>query len=453
MMPFLPRVVPALLPAVALAVIGCGPPAAAPLAKAPQYQPKDQSKCSVQKSQSRPLIIEWPAPDRAALEALAKRGMVAVRYEGCEMELLAQCRAPGIYRYTPTTEKQETVTIRDVDDLYAKVPFGAAGLEAKLARSGELNVAMTIVGRYDAEDPGVTAPELEGICNRATHVITGLTVGAFEFYAGAAAAVGAGVNVAGVGAGARSGAERELLNRDGDAESCALVASDDVEPPEGCGALVRVEVAPLGAAVQIAKAAGDDGQPAVALSGSAAPAPAQVSGSIPPGPGIVKIHIDSPDPQVQLYGSEVDKLVPLPDGSFRSVGPSTILCRAPCDEYIDARNGQQVHLASPDMPPSDPFQLFASSGDVEVRVEPGDEAMRVTGGWLTALGVLGVLAGAPTLIGGAATESDEAMLIGGVILGPSVVALGVGIPLSIGGATDIEISPAPGLVPAPKPDP
>ncbi|MBW2522537.1 MAG: hypothetical protein JRI23_00100, partial [Deltaproteobacteria bacterium] len=232
----------------ALAGLGCSAPAAAPLATPPAYQPEHQSKCSVQKSQSRPLIIEWPSADRAALEALAKRGMVVVRYEGCEMELLAQCRAPGTYRYTPTTHKQETVTIRDVDDLYAKVPFGAAGLEAKLARAGELNVAMAVVGRYDVDDASVAAAELEGICGRATHVISGLTAGAFEFYAGASAEVGAGAEVGGVGAGARSGAERELLNRDGNAEACSVATSEDVEPPEGCGALLRVEVAPLGAA-------------------------------------------------------------------------------------------------------------------------------------------------------------------------------------------------------------
>ena len=264
------------------------------------------------------------------------------------------------------------------------------------------------------------------------------------------------MDVAGIGVGARSKAEREMLNRDGDAEACAIATSDDEQPPDGCGALLRVEVTPLGAAKStpvVTAEAGDEPAPNRAI---AIVAPPQSGDSIPPGPGIVKIHIDSPDPGVQLYGTDVAKLVEQPDGNFRSVGPSTILCRAPCDEYLDVRTGQQLHLASPDMPPSNPFLLFANRGEVNLRVEPGDSALYTIGGWSSAIGVLGVLAGgAVLLVGGmsASSETDQSRtdalyLGGGVALGAGALVLGDGIALTMSGSTDIEITPPPGDITA-----
>src|SRR5579862_7647544 len=111
----------------AAAIVACsGGNAASQLAAAPAFDPKDQTKCGVSKSQAKPLIVEWPSADRAALETQAKKGLVAVRYEGCEMEILGRCRAKGSYGYTATTRKRDTITLRDADDLYANVPVGAA---------------------------------------------------------------------------------------------------------------------------------------------------------------------------------------------------------------------------------------------------------------------------------------------------------------------------------------
>src|SRR5262249_59833891 len=48
--------------------------------------------------------------------------------------------------------------------------------------------------------------------------------------------------------GARSISKRETLNRDGDEGACAKSTADDRAPPFGCGALLRIEVVPLGEA-------------------------------------------------------------------------------------------------------------------------------------------------------------------------------------------------------------
>ena len=204
-----------------------------------------QAKCGVRRSADKPLVVEWPGADRAALESRARGGLVAVRYEGCEMEVLTNCNAAGEYAYVGLTQKREGVKITSADELYAQLPVGAAGLEAKLERAGQLNVDMVIVGRKEATKTVFNERDLDGRCDEATHVITGLTVGAFSFYTGASAAVGGAVKVGNMGVGAGSSHGEEVLKQDGNGEACSVASSADESPPEGCGALLRVEVVPI----------------------------------------------------------------------------------------------------------------------------------------------------------------------------------------------------------------
>ncbi len=255
---------------VAYSVVSCGGGnAASQLARAPDYNPKDQTKCGVTMSQARPLIVEWPSADRQELESKVRRGVVVVRYQGCKMDVLARCSAPASYGYRGTTIAQDKVVIKDEDDLYTNLPVGAAKLEGRLERSGQLTVDIDLVGRYESDKPVVRADELQGDCAGATHFIYGAAVGAFDFYAGGAAQVGGGAVVGGVGASAHSTADREALTKNGDPSACAKSSTDDKAPPQGCGAIIRVEVVPLGGATV-------SGIP------PAAPASAASGGPLPP---------------------------------------------------------------------------------------------------------------------------------------------------------------------------
>jgi len=265
--------------AVALAV-GCaacgGGNAASKLAKPPELQLQDQTKCGVAKSQSRPLIVEWPSADRQELESKVGRGVVVVRYEGCEMDVLARCTVPATYGYRGTTLAQDKVVIKDDDDLYANLPVGAAKLEGKLKRSGQLTVDMDLVGRYESDKPTVRADELQGECAGATHFIYAASVGAFDFYGGAQAQVGATAGAGSTGAGWHSQADHEALTKNGDLSACERSTTDDKAPPQGCGAIIRLEVVPL----EKAAGTGPGARPA-ALSTSG-PAP---GGALPAIPG------------------------------------------------------------------------------------------------------------------------------------------------------------------------
>ena len=215
-----------------------------------------QARCGVAKSHDRPLIIEWPSPERGALESQVLRGdhLVVVRYEGCEMEVLRRCYARGRYAFSGVQQKVDNSSIRSADELYAKIPLGAARLEAELERHGALSLAMTYVGAYEAEGGSLSealeSDALEGRCDGATHVVTNLSVGAFQLTSASGAGVKAGAEVGlpgGVGEGAGGGVSsthaRGFRRSDGDPGACS--GYSDTRPPEGCGALLRIEVEAL----------------------------------------------------------------------------------------------------------------------------------------------------------------------------------------------------------------
>jgi hypothetical protein len=245
-------------------VAACGGPepghnAASNLVKAPEAPSDQQSKCKVTKNQNEPLVVEWPDSARGRLESMSKRGLVVAHYEGCELAVLPQCRVKtGQYGWQPVTRKKSHLTIRDEDDLYANMPVGAVKLEGALKTKGELNVDMTIVGRFEVSsgDGKLSKDDLEGECDTATHLITALTVGSFVFTAGSEADVGAGAGVgaAGIkvaGGGVKSSASRETLQRDGEESACTRPAGKGAGgPPDGCGALLQIELVRLRAGGQ-----------------------------------------------------------------------------------------------------------------------------------------------------------------------------------------------------------
>lgn len=251
---------------------------ASQLVKTPELPASDQeARCKVRKSQAEPLIVEWPNASRGRLESMSKRSLVAIKYSGCELEQLPACTvkpAVGNYAYWPITRKQSRVTMHNADELYANMPVGAVSLEGKLKTSGQLEVNMTIVGRYEAPTHTFYQDDLQGDCAGATHVIAALTTGSFTFSAGGDAEVGAGLAVGNAGGGAKSTSKKETLQSDGDEGACARATATDKSPPEGCGALLQIEVTSL--------------QP-----GNRPPPPAVVAPVVPP-PEPVKPPLETP---------------------------------------------------------------------------------------------------------------------------------------------------------------
>src|SRR5262245_48374953 len=124
----------------ALAACACSGmlPSSAPAASTPPSDPTPLAKCQVAASASSPLVTEWPASEKAHLQSLATRQTIAVEYSGCELHIVDGCQLPGNYAWSRTTLATDTLEIENADELYAKLPIGAIGLEGELERSGRL---------------------------------------------------------------------------------------------------------------------------------------------------------------------------------------------------------------------------------------------------------------------------------------------------------------------------
>lgn len=132
-------------------------------------------------------------------------------------------------------------------------------------------------------------------------------------------------------AGTRASSQRDVLNQSGDAAACKRATRKDKEPPEGCSALIRLDLVPLGAN------AGARARPAIALL-PLPPPPARTQLSLPPvtergsaglrpaRPGEVLARFEAPDASGWVLKQRV--------------GDATrFLCSAPCTASVprDAR--------------------------------------------------------------------------------------------------------------------
>ena len=242
----------------ALVAIQCGGTHLPPTSndRTPQKAPLPQ-RCSRSIENPKPFIVDWDSTDRGLLEAMTRRGVVAVHRDGCKVEIIDSCQVPHKYSYAPLTPKRDTVHIRDIDSLYASIPVGAVSLEGKLARSGELAIERALVGRFELARAPITRGELAPqTCKKATHIVTGLSVGAFRFLAGRSTEAGAAVGVLGAKAGGDTRSSLETLSVEGDLARCALASGSDTEPPFGCGGLIQVELTPIGGGANTCKARG-----------------------------------------------------------------------------------------------------------------------------------------------------------------------------------------------------
>lgn len=225
---------------------GCGPAASNRSQPPSAAQALGHASCKSEGNTAmQPLLVEWPASDRAMLEAAAKSGLVAVRYDGCQLEVLSRCSLEGVYTYRELNHKHDDVRIRDNNSLWTELPLGAARLEGSLSRTGQINVDMVVVGRLDADVDELRPTGPPSACEGATHLVSGMTVGAFSMYTGTAFDASASVSAGGkAGAGTKVERSNEVLRQDGHFEACEMQTSG-TEPPAQCGALLRVELAPL----------------------------------------------------------------------------------------------------------------------------------------------------------------------------------------------------------------
>ena len=230
-----------------LGLIACGSSNAASLvSRAPPSAGEQlEPRCIKGRLDPRPLVVALSSADKLAMESRVRSGLLVVKYADCAMELLPRCTAEGTYKYWGGTLKRDTIGAKNEDELFARIPLGAAHLSGKLRSSGKISVAMASAGRFETDGVGPDARALEGDCAGATHWVSALTVGAYRMAAGTDAEARAEAALFGAAAGGASTSSYEALSEDGEGAACGKAADGDTRPPRGCGALLRLEVQPL----------------------------------------------------------------------------------------------------------------------------------------------------------------------------------------------------------------
>ncbi len=200
-------------------------------------------KCKVAVDAESPLVTEWSASEKAHLEGLLSSQLIAVEYSGCELRIVADCRLPGNYAWHQTTLATDTVNIDSVDELYAKLPIGAVGLETELEHSEYLAVQTTVSGQPRLTTRQVEVPRT-GACAAVTHWVRALSVGTFKLFGGARSKGGASLSAGSGEARARAAYDESILREAGVREACG--AATEHEPHPQCASPVQLFLVPVG---------------------------------------------------------------------------------------------------------------------------------------------------------------------------------------------------------------
>jgi hypothetical protein len=197
------------------------------------------------------MAIDWKPELRGDFEAAMKEGLAVVSYDCKSLKLQQGCSLEGSYGYLGTTRREKKIEMSTKDEVAANLPVGGlswlSDLGAKFGRGTSLAARLVMVGKQSAGKKQATKADLKGGCDSATHYVRAATIGAFVVASGSQAELAANVKIVGKGASAGSTSQTKIQSEDGDVEACAKSTSDDKKPPEQCGALVRIELEPIGA--------------------------------------------------------------------------------------------------------------------------------------------------------------------------------------------------------------
>lgn len=364
--------------------------------------PTPLAKCGVTASHAEPLVTEWPASQKARLEALLSRGAVAVEYVGCDMRIVDACALPGSYAFKRTTLAKDQVEIGDEDELYAKMPLGAASLSGELARSGRIAVQTVVAGQLQLSGASAKDVPADGACAKATHIISGVSVGAFKLLSGGKTKVSAGGGALGVEAGGSTAREEEIVRESGDPKACEKTTD---APDTSCSSPIQLFLEALPRHAETEGLAAREGQ------ADAAPKP---------GSWRVEYLPESDDQRWALIGSD-----------------GRLVCDLPCTRWTPPKSGFRLKLDAAD--PDDavewpiPDDIGYSEGrHVEMTAHLDRGGSNSAGPWLTIPGGIFALAGIGFLgvaLTNPSTDPDRGawLGIGGTSLAVGGLAAGFGI--------------------------
>lgn len=199
--------------------------------------PDQATPCRAATLQGAPVVAEWSAPEKATLEAMLTAGMVAVEFHGCSLRVVTSCRLPGRYLWYRTTLSSDSSEISDERSLWAKLPLAAAQLSAELKAAGKLSIKTAVAGqiRLDEARPDLlsTVPG----CERATHIVESVAIGAYALSRSESMDGNAGVEVMKANLGSSRNRAASTIRSAGDFDACGRAS--DLGPDKDCSSPIQ----------------------------------------------------------------------------------------------------------------------------------------------------------------------------------------------------------------------
>jgi hypothetical protein len=204
-----------------------------------------QNKCNP-KNADRPFIIDWDATDQSSFQQHAASDVVLVRYQGCELKVLEGCRNDSVKgsfgAYQPATLTSggvESIDIHDENELFTKLPLGAATLGARVQTGEKFHMEYYVSGTRTATRDKIYKGDLakNPACGSATHFVYAYNLGAFGLAATSSLKGQVDGSYFGFGAGAKKGTETNAEKKGGDLASCK---GDSAKEGESCRVPIRL---------------------------------------------------------------------------------------------------------------------------------------------------------------------------------------------------------------------
>lgn len=199
----------------------------------------------------RPFIIEWDATDRSSFESYAANDVVVVRYEGCNMTVLEECRNDSVTgeqgAYKPvewTSGALEKLNVSNQGELVAKLPLSVGTLGGRVAGGEKFSMEYFVAGTRNATRPAVYREDLAGNpgCEGATHFVYGINLGAFALGSVTEFVAEASASLYGFGAGGKNERSRTADKQGGDLGLCK---GDTAKEVDGCKSPIRLTLRPI----------------------------------------------------------------------------------------------------------------------------------------------------------------------------------------------------------------
>jgi hypothetical protein len=366
--------------------------------------PDEAASCRAATLQGHPVVAEWSAPEKATLEAMLISGTVAVEFHGCSMRVDTTCRLPGRYLWYRTSLSSDVSEIADERSLWAKLPLGAATLSGELRAAGKLAIKTLVAGQIRIEQSRPEMILMAPGCERATHIVEAVAIGAYSLSRSGSLQGKAGVEVVKVGAGGEGKREASMIRSSGNPDACDRATAQG--PDKDCSSPIQVFLRPV-------------------------PGRADYVG--PVGTVPVQLISGAADQRWDVYYDDQP------------------ICTTPCTRWLDP--GRPLVLRARDSSfMQKPDRIIVRgigdsglrAGGVSVEANPSSLPEKTGGIVATTFGGIGIITAIALYASGSNLESVSMQKAGIITILPSVLTTGLGIYLIIDSGPYTRVSPMSG---------